>query len=176
MPKYTEQQLQNAVKHARREPDVPIQRMAELHGVERQKLRRSLLGTHQERSKTHRNEQLFSVGDERAIASYAGIMADANFPLSPELLRQIAQAIVNERQIPQQGHPPASSNPSSSASNLGLFTMDPASSTSNPLDLPPPIHTIGIHWVDSFPESNLGFKKIYSCSQERALAAAMNDM
>lgn len=30
-------------------------------------------------------------------------MADAGFPLSPDLLRQIAQGIVNEREMPQHG-------------------------------------------------------------------------
>jgi len=39
---------------------------------------------------------LFSPGEEAAIADYAGIMADAEFPLTPEFLRHIVQGIVNE--------------------------------------------------------------------------------
>jgi len=48
----------------------------------------------------HQNEQLFSTGEENAIAEYTGIMADAGFPLSPNFLWQIAQGSINERECP----------------------------------------------------------------------------
>ncbi|KAF8424802.1 hypothetical protein BGX38DRAFT_1279335 [Terfezia claveryi] len=160
-----------------------------LYGVERTILRRRVLGTHQDRSIAHQIEQLFSTGEEKAIADYAGVMADAGFPLNPDLLQQIVQGIVNERQIPQQsqgggivgpqqlaikphdqrnqriqrqGTIPASTSTSASASTSASTT--------------PPIHIVGIHWVDRFLERNLGFKKVYIQYQERARAAATNDI
>ena len=95
-----------------------------------------MLGTHQDRSTAHRNEQLLTQGEERAIAQYIGTMADVGFPLSKDLVRQIAQDIVNERQIPQR-------------SKLGP-SLDPES-----------VHTVGINWVNRFLERNIGLKKIY---------------
>jgi len=86
MPKYTEKQLQEAIKHARRESDVPTRRIAELYEVPRTTLRQRVLGKNQDRATAHRDEQLFSIGEERAIAEYAGTMADAGFPL-PDMLR-----------------------------------------------------------------------------------------
>jgi len=103
MPKYTEKQLQEAIRHARREPDVPTRYIAELYGVTRTTLRQRVLGKHQDSRAAHRDEQLFSTGEETAIAEYASIMADAGFPLSHDLLRQIAQGIINEREMPQHG-------------------------------------------------------------------------
>ena len=90
MPKYTEKQLQEAIKHARREPDVPTRRIAELYEVPRTTLRQRVLGKNQDRATAHRDEQLFSmywIREERAIAEYAGTMADAEFPLTPDMLR-----------------------------------------------------------------------------------------
>jgi len=103
MPKYTEKQLQEDIRHARRKPDVPTRRIAELYGVPRTTLHQRVLGKHQDSRAAHRDEQLFSTGDENAIAEYAGIMTDAGFPLSPNLLWQIAQGIINEREMPQRG-------------------------------------------------------------------------
>ncbi|RPB18389.1 hypothetical protein L211DRAFT_874882 [Terfezia boudieri ATCC MYA-4762] len=146
MPKYTKQQLQEAIKHAKREPDAPMLRIADLYGVDRQTLCRRVLGTQQERSIVHQDQQLFSTGDEKAIAGYAGIMADAGFPLGPELLRQIAQGIVNERQITQHGpsrapsaSSPSTSNPSTSSGSSATFS-NPSSSMNTP------IHIVGVSW------------------------------
>ena len=79
IPKYTDKQLQEAVKHARQEPDIPTIRIAELYGVDRKTLRRRVLGTHQDQSTAHRSEQLFSPGKERALADYIGMMTDVGF-------------------------------------------------------------------------------------------------
>jgi len=64
-------------------------------------LRRRLAGTARDHTTVAREQQLFDVGEERAIAEHAGIMADLGFPLNPELLRGIAQHIMNERQMVQ---------------------------------------------------------------------------
>ena len=103
MPKYTEKQLQDAISHARQEPEVPTRRIAELHNVNYTTLRRRILGIQQERHIAHRDEQLFTSGEERAIANYVGMMADSGFPVSQELLQRIAQDIVNSRQMEQRG-------------------------------------------------------------------------
>lgn len=97
MPKYTEKQLRDAVKYALEAPDVPTLRIAELFGVDRTTLRRRVLGTHQDRASAHRNQQLLTVGEERAIGDYIGMMADVGFPLNHDLLRQIVQDIINSR-------------------------------------------------------------------------------
>ena len=41
---------------------------------------------HQDRSIAHRNEQLLSPGEERAIADYIGTMVNVRFPLNHELV------------------------------------------------------------------------------------------
>ena len=68
MPRYTGKDLQAAIKHARVELDIPTIRIAELYGVDRKTLRRRLLGTHQDNSTAHRDEQLLSTGVAKAIA------------------------------------------------------------------------------------------------------------
>ena len=93
--------MQQAIKHTQLEPHVPTIRIAELYGVDRKTLRRRVLGTHQDRATAHRNEQLFSPGEEKAIANYVGMMSDVGFPLRQDLLRKIAQDILNERHISQ---------------------------------------------------------------------------
>ena len=81
----------------------PTRRIAGLYGVPRTILHQRVLGKHQYSRAAHRDEQLFSTGEVNAVAEYAGIMADAGFPLSPNLLWQIAQGIINEREISQHG-------------------------------------------------------------------------
>ena len=51
-----------------------------------------------------------------------------------------------------------------------------ASASSSCDSTPPPIHTVGIHWVDRFLGRNKGFKKTYVRFQERARAAASSDV
>ena len=53
MPAYTKKQLEDAVRHAQREPDVPTQRIAELYEVDWTTLRRRVLGTHLDTSTAH---------------------------------------------------------------------------------------------------------------------------
>ena len=105
-------------------------------------------------------------------------MADAGFPLNYTLLQQIAQGMVNERQITQKGQ--------------GGGILGPRESTNNPRDrrnqrlqqqgaphlvqTPLKTHIVGVNWVDRFLDCNPGFKKIYIRYQERARAAATNDI
>ena len=79
---------------------------------------------------------MFTVGEERAIAEYIGTMADCRFPLHHMHVRQIAQDMVNMRNIQQK---------SKGSSSIGT------SST----------HVVGLHCVDRFLERNAGFKKKY---------------
>ena len=116
-----------------------------------------MLGKNQDKVTAHRDEQLFSIGEERAIVEYAGTMADVGFPLTSDMLRQIAQGLINERETSQRSQ--------GGRQRQGVIP----SSSSNP------IHTIGIHWVTRFLDRNPGFKKVYIRYQERARAAATND-
>ena len=98
-------------------------------------------------------------------------MADAGFPLKHELLRGIAQHIVNKRQMIQCGY---------KAGNGGTnttFAVTKPRVRQQSLTVPPiaPIHVVSIHWVDRFLKCNSGFKKVYVRYQERARAAASED-
>ena len=103
MPRYTEPQLQNAITHARKEPDVYRTRIAALHEANVTTLSPRLAGTQASRSVAHRDEQLFSPGEEHAIADHYGIMGDLGFPVTQDLLQKLAQDMVNSRQQPSLG-------------------------------------------------------------------------
>ena len=168
MPKYTEQQLQNAMKHARKEPNVPLPRIAALHEVNITTLRRRLAGTQVSNSAAKRDTQLFSPGEERAISEHCGVMADIGFPVTKDLLQRMAQDMLNSRQQPPKGY-----KGEGGSSGKTLQTMGDRihrSTSSNPA-----IHTIGAHWVDRFLKRNPTFKKQYIRYQERARKAAEND-
>jgi len=170
MPKYTEKQLQETIRHAQREPDVPTRRTAEMYGVPRTTLHQRVLGKHQDSRAAYWDEQLFSTGEGNAIAEYADIMADAGFPLSPIILWQIAQGIINEMEMPQHGQggciigPRESSTKLRDKRNQRLQGAMPSST----------IYTVGSHWVNRFLDCNPGSKKVYIRYQERARVAATN--
>jgi len=159
MPKYTEKQLQEAIRHTRRESDMPTRRIAELYGVPRTILHQRVLEKPQDSREAYWDEQLFSTGEGNAIAGYAGIMADTGFPLSPNLLWQITQGIINEREMPQhrQGGgiigPRKSSTKLRDKQNQCLQQQGTVPSST--------IHTVGNHWVNRFLDYNSGFKKVY---------------
>src|ERR1700753_3518822 len=104
-----EQQIQLAVAYARKHPTTPTTQIATLFNVSYHTLRRRILGLTTSRAEAHRDEQLFSPGDEQAIARHVGMMADCGFPLSHDMLARIAQDIVNTRKMPKVGY----SSPSS---------------------------------------------------------------
>ena len=87
MPKYTEQQLQNAMKDARKEPIIPLPRIAALQEVNITILRRRLAATQVSNCAAKRDTQLFSPGEERAISEHCGVMADLGFPVTKNLLQ-----------------------------------------------------------------------------------------
>jgi len=154
------------------ESQMATRRIAELYGVPRTILHQRVLGKHQDSRAAHRDEQLFSTGEEHAIAEYAGIMADAGFPLSPNLLWQIAQGIINEREMSQHGQRGGIIGPRESSTkiwdkrNQRLQQQGAVPSST--------IHTVGNYWVNRFLDRNPGFKKVYIRYQERARAAATN--
>ena len=97
MPQYTEKQLLKAVKYAKNNPDIPLAQIARSYEVNLSTLRRRRLGLTLPPSQAHRDQQLFSPGEERAIAEHCIQMADQNFPISHDLLKRLAQDILNAR-------------------------------------------------------------------------------
>ena len=81
MPKYTEKQLLKAVQYSENNPDISLPQIAALYNVNLSTLRRRKLGLTLPPSKAHREEQLFSSGEERAIVNHCITMADLNFLL-----------------------------------------------------------------------------------------------
>ena len=157
MPKYTEQQLQKAISHARKEPTIPRRRIAALYEVNVTTMTRRMAGTQLSYAAAHRDEQLFSPGEERAIADHCGVMADLGFPVSHDLLQKIAQDMLNSRKQPPK-------------TKGGILVNQLPNPEPNP-----DIHVIGAHWVDRFLSRNEEFKKRYIRYQERARKAASND-
>jgi len=67
MAKYTEAAMQKAMQHARREPDIPILRLAQLYGVDKTTLGRRVKRKQGTQADARRDDQLFSPGEENAI-------------------------------------------------------------------------------------------------------------
>ena len=164
MTKYTEEQLQKAISHVHRDPTVPRARIAALYEVNRTTLNRRIAGTQLTHTAAHRDQQLFTPGEERAIAEHCGTMADLGFPVSHDMLQQIAQDMLNSRNQPPKG------------SSIGKGNgMSKGHSSSEPLAKDLGVHIVGVHWVDRFLRRNPEFKKRYVRYQERARKAASND-
>ena len=83
-----EKNLQNAIKDARKQPGVPIARFAALDKVNASTLSWRLAGITRDYATAARDRQLFDIGEEKAIANYIGIMADAGFPLNHQLFKR----------------------------------------------------------------------------------------
>ena len=148
-----EKKLQRAIRHARREPGLKVARIAALYEVNAKTLRRTIAGKMRDYVMAAREKQLFIVGEEKAIAEYIGSMADCGFPLTHKHLPQIAQDMMNMRAIE--------------------YHKKPDDSPSTPSSSP---HIVGKQWVDHFLERNEGYKRTYIRYQERARAAASNDI
>ena len=157
MPKYTEKQLQKAINHARKDPTILRRRIAALYEVNVTTLRRRMAGTQLTYAAAHRDEQLFSPGEERAIAEHCGAMADLGFPISHDLLQKLAQDLLNSRKQP----------PKTKGGILVNQPVDPGADAE--------VHTIGVHWVDRFLSRNPEFKKRYIRYQDRSRKAASSD-
>ena len=148
-----ENKLQQAIRHARRDPELKAARIAALNGVNATTLRRGIAGKSRDYATAARDKQLFTMGEEKAITEHIGTMADCGFPLTHKLLQQTAQDMLNLRDIQRN-------------KKLG----DSSGTTL------PPTHIVGKHWVDRFLERNEGFKSTYIWYQERARVAASNDV
>ena len=148
-----EKKLQRAIRHARKEPELKVARIAALYEVNAITLRHRIAGKTRDYATVAREKQLFTVGEDKAIAEHIGTMADCGFPLTRTLLRQIAQDMVNFGDIKRQNRANDSSN----------------GSPSSP-------HIVGKQWVDRFLERNDGFKRTYIRYQERAWVAASNNI
>ena len=85
-----ENKLQQAIRHARRDPELKAARIAALYGVNATTLRRRIAGKTRDYATAAREKQLFTVGEEKAIAEHIGTMADCGFPLTHKLLQQTA--------------------------------------------------------------------------------------
>ena len=173
MPKYTEQQLQNAMKHARKEPNVPLPKIAALYEVNITTLRRRLAGTQISNSAAKRDAQLFSPGEERAISQHCGVMADLGFPVTKDVLQRIAQDMLNSRKQPPKG-PSSVGKPSQSIGDRRTDRIRRQGAI-EPTNSAPDIHVVGAHWVDRFLKLNPTFKKQYVRYQDRARKAAENN-
>ena len=142
MRKYTEQQLQNAMKYARKEPNIPLPRVAALYEVNITTLRRRLAGTQVSNSTAKRDTQLFSPGEERAMSEHCGVMADLGFPVTKDLLQRMAQDMLNSRkQLPKD---------TGGASHVDCVHQGSIGASSSSSTTNPDIHIIGAHWVDRF--------------------------
>ena len=121
------------MRNARREPELKVARIAALYGVNATTLRRRLAGKTQDYATAAQGKQLFTVGEERAIAEHIGMMADCGFPLTHKFLRQMAQVMLNLRAMERKSKEGNASDP----------------------------HVVGKQWVDRFLERNEGFKTKY---------------
>ena len=166
MPKYTEQQLQNAINHARREPTIPRKRIAALYQVNVTTLNRRIAGTQVSRSIAHRDEQLFAPGEEKAIAEHCGTMADLGFPVSHDLLKRIAQDMLNSRKQPPKMQGGIIAGIANGRQRILRANCQGVSSE---------IHQIGTEWVSRFLARNSDFRTKYVRYQERARKAASDD-
>ena len=88
------------------------------------------------------------------------MMADHRFPVSHDILKKIAQDMLNSRKQLPKGKGKASASASASAS---MESEDPE------------VHVIGVPRVKRLLRRNPGFKKQYVHYQERARKAVSND-
>ena len=140
--------------------------------------------THRDSSMAHRDGHLLSTVGDQAIADYACIMANAGCPLYHDLLRQIAQRIVHERDILQPGQRGSNvdlvgrptrwlqlqgSIPCSASPTLACVPAVTDPSANAHMD------KVSTHCADQFLKCKLGFKNVYLRYQETVRTAATTD-
>ena len=86
-----------AVAYAKKHPGVSRRRIGRDFGVDNNTLSRRLAGTQKLRQEAHRHQQLLTKGDEKAIANLCREMDDIGFPVTFDIVREMAQNILNER-------------------------------------------------------------------------------
>ena len=122
--------------------------------------------------------------EEQAIADYTGIIANAGLPLYHDLLRQIAQSIVHERDILQggqggckvdaAGRPTQRPHRQGAIRSLASPTLASFPAGSDPA-ANPHIHIISANWADQVLTRNLGFKNVHIHYQESVRTAATTE-
>jgi len=85
------------MQHARREPDIPILRLAPLYGVDKTTLGRRVKGKQGTQADARRDDQLFSPGEVNAIIDHCDMMGKLGFPISKSMLVRLAQDMLNQR-------------------------------------------------------------------------------
>lgn len=100
IPKYTKKKLQKGIGHAHKAPTIPHYRITALYKVNVISFRQIITGTQVTYAAAHRDKQLFSLGEERAIADHWDIMSCLKFPISHDLLQKLQQDILNSCKYP----------------------------------------------------------------------------
>ena len=86
-----------AVTYAKKHPGVSRRRIGRDFGVDNNTLRRRLAGTQKSRQEAHRHQQLLTRSDEKTIANWCREMDDVGFPVTFDIVREMAQNILNRR-------------------------------------------------------------------------------
>lgn len=94
---FTPINLQKAIAHAKVHPEEAIASVARRFEVNRTTLKRRLDGVQKPRNEAHQDQQLFSQGEEKQLALWCEEMHDVGFPVNTNLLREMAQWILNNR-------------------------------------------------------------------------------
>ena len=159
MPKYTEAAMQKAMQHARREPDIPILRLAQLYGVDKTTLGRRVKGKQGTQADARRDDQLFSPGEENAIIDHCDMMGKLGFPISKSMLVRLAQDMLNQR-------------PMDLSSLRHLIKGTASTATARDVQNAAKIHILGVHWFDRFMSRHPDFKMAFAQYQKRGRKAA----
>jgi len=91
-----ESKMQAAIDYCRRHPHEKQAHIACKYGIHPVTLGRRVKGTQTSRRAAHRDQQLFSPGEEDAIVELCKLIADCGFPLPQDLLHHMAQDVLNE--------------------------------------------------------------------------------
>lgn len=99
---FTPSRLQSAINYARKHPEETFSAISRRFEVDRTTLRRRVQGTQQARDIAHQHQQLFSPGEELSIVEWCEEMDRVGFPVTHDLITQMAQSILNKR--PEHEH------------------------------------------------------------------------
>ena len=102
MPAYSPDDMTAAVAFAKKHPEILKSKIAVKYGVNMTTLKRRCLGTQKTAVEGHRFQQLFTKGEEDAIRNWCMTMSDAGFPVTHDILLNMAQSILNKRGIQHQ--------------------------------------------------------------------------
>ena len=141
--------MQKAMQHARREPDIPI---LQLYGVVKTTLGHRVKGKHVSSAESHRDHQLFSPGEEKAIIDPCDIMGRLS----------LAQDMLNKRPISLRS---LQHNIKGTTGSMAAKDIEEANK----------VYIIGVNWFDWFmlryPDFKLGFVQYQECGRKEFLQA-----